>query len=96
MWAFHFWRKKTKGRFLWLRNNASTLVSQFIDTLIFCSVAFIGMFETKEIIEIFISTYVIKALVSLSILRLSTRVGLFFAAGWRRVGVDDYAKIAGN
>ncbi len=65
VWAFHFWRQKTKGRHLWLRNTASTLVSQFIDTLIFCSVAFIGMFETKEIIEIFISTYLIKSLVAL-------------------------------
>lgn len=29
---FHFWKKKTKGRHLWLRNNASTFTSQFIDT----------------------------------------------------------------
>ena len=63
VWAFHFWRNKTKGRFLWLRNS-STLLSQFIDTLIFCSVAFIGLFETNEIIQIFISTYIIKAIVS--------------------------------
>lgn len=65
VWAFQFWRNKTKGRFLWLRNNASTLVSQFLDTLIFCSIAFIGLFELNDIIQIFISTYIIKALVSL-------------------------------
>ena len=29
---FHFWKKLTKGRHLWLRNNASTVFSQFIDT----------------------------------------------------------------
>jgi len=29
---FHFWKRVTKGRHLWLRNNGSTLVSQFIDT----------------------------------------------------------------
>ncbi len=29
---FHFWKKLTKGRHLWLRNNASTMISQFIDT----------------------------------------------------------------
>ena len=29
---FHFWKKLTKGRHLWLRNNASTVCSQFIDT----------------------------------------------------------------
>lgn len=30
--VFHFWKKLTKGKHLWLRNNGSTLVSQFIDT----------------------------------------------------------------
>jgi len=29
---FHFWKKLTKGKHLWLRNNASTIFSQFIDT----------------------------------------------------------------
>lgn len=30
---FHFWKKITKGKHLWLRNNFSTFSSQFIDTL---------------------------------------------------------------
>jgi hypothetical protein len=30
---FHFWRKLTRGRHLWLRNNGSTLVSQLVDTI---------------------------------------------------------------
>ena len=29
---FHFWKRRTKGRALWLRNNGSTLVSQLVDT----------------------------------------------------------------
>jgi len=29
---FHFWKRLTKGRHLWLRNNGSTIVSQFVDT----------------------------------------------------------------
>lgn len=29
---FHFWKQKTKGNHLWLRNNFSTFTSQFIDT----------------------------------------------------------------
>ena len=28
----HFWKKLTNGKHLWLRNNASTIFSQFIDT----------------------------------------------------------------
>jgi uncharacterized integral membrane protein (TIGR00697 family) len=30
---FHFWKRLTKGRHLWLRNNGSTLVSQLVDTV---------------------------------------------------------------
>ena len=29
---YHYWKKKTKGKMLWLRNNFSTFSSQFIDT----------------------------------------------------------------
>ncbi|UAM97004.1 queuosine precursor transporter [Polaribacter litorisediminis] len=31
--VYHFWKKLTKGKHLWLRNNFSTFSSQFIDTL---------------------------------------------------------------
>ena len=37
---FHHLRSVTNGRHLWLRNNASTIVSQAIDTAIFISIAF--------------------------------------------------------
>lgn len=39
VWAFNFWRQKTHGKWLWLRNNASTIVSQFIDTVLFMFIA---------------------------------------------------------
>lgn len=31
--VFHFWKKLTNGKHLWLRNNASTMFSQLIDTM---------------------------------------------------------------
>ncbi|MCE4603693.1 MAG: queuosine precursor transporter [Aeropyrum sp.] len=40
VWAFHLWRRLTGGRWLWLRNNLSTTVSQLIDTVIFLGLAF--------------------------------------------------------
>ncbi|MDX1766374.1 MAG: queuosine precursor transporter, partial [Candidatus Saccharimonadales bacterium] len=43
IWAFEFWKQKTQGRFLWLRNNLSTMVSQAIDTLVFMFLAFYGI-----------------------------------------------------
>lgn len=32
IYIFHFWKRITKGRMLWLRNNFSTFTSQFVDT----------------------------------------------------------------
>ena len=38
---FHFWKRLTRGKHLWLRNNFSTFFSQFVDTftvlLLLCS-----------------------------------------------------------
>jgi len=31
--VFHFWKRLTKGKHLWLRNNGSTLISQLVDTV---------------------------------------------------------------
>jgi uncharacterized integral membrane protein (TIGR00697 family) len=33
VYLFHFWKRLTRGRHLWLRNNGSTIVSQFVDTV---------------------------------------------------------------
>ncbi len=30
---FHFWKELTQGKYLWLRNNGSTLLSQLVDTV---------------------------------------------------------------
>lgn len=32
IYIFHFWKRATKGKMLWLRNNFSTFTSQFVDT----------------------------------------------------------------
>ena len=32
VYLFHFWKRLTRGRHLWLRNNGSTLVSQLVDS----------------------------------------------------------------
>ncbi len=33
VYLYHFWKRLTRGRHLWLRNNGSTMVSQLIDTV---------------------------------------------------------------
>ncbi|MFW5488078.1 MAG: queuosine precursor transporter [Desulfovibrio sp.] len=66
VWAFHFWKDKTQGRHLWLRNNASTLVSQLLDSSIFCFIAFVGVYPWPVFWEILWTTYVIKMIMGLA------------------------------
>lgn len=65
VWAYHFWKRKTNGKALWLRNNASTLVSQLIDTSIFCFLAFYGEFPMAVLLEILVTSFIFKAFVGL-------------------------------
>ena len=70
---YHWIKNKTSGRYLWLRNNVSTMLSQLIDTVIFVSVLYwlvdsIKMDEpvtTMTVVEVIFSTYVFKFLVAL-------------------------------
>ena len=32
VYVFHFWKRLTKGKMLWVRNNGSTMISQLVDT----------------------------------------------------------------
>ncbi len=71
VWLYHKWWdftvKKTgdNKRFLWLRNNGSTLVSQIINTVIFSFVAFAGWYDTKTLVSVMLSSYVIFIFTSL-------------------------------
>lgn len=65
IWAYHFWQKRFSGRkYIWVRNNLSTMVSQLIDSLLFTVVAFYGVYENDVLIEIMITTYVLKWVVA--------------------------------
>lgn len=57
--------KSNNGDKLYLRNIVSTLLSQLLDTLIFVPIAFLGLFEFTIVLDIFITTYIIKLLVAL-------------------------------
>jgi len=50
IWAFHKWKTITKGKHLWIRNNASTMVSQFIDSVIFVTIAFAGVMPVQPLV----------------------------------------------
>ncbi len=66
MW-WHFTEKKfgSSRKYLWLRNNGSTLVSQLINTVLFTLFAFIGTYDVPTLISIMMSSYVIFIFTSL-------------------------------
>ena len=64
IWLFHSIKEKTEGRHLWLRNILSTSTSQFIDTLIFFPIAFLGVIP--ELLSVMMVAYVLKFLVALA------------------------------
>jgi len=64
--AFDMWKRITGGKYLWLRNNASTSVSQAIDTVIFVLVAFAGTYSWDTIWSMIWVTYVIKLAVAVA------------------------------
>ncbi|ROQ89912.1 queuosine precursor transporter [Desulfosoma caldarium] len=50
VWVFHLLRRLSGGKHLWLRNNASTAVSQLIDTVVFITIAFYGVMPIAPLI----------------------------------------------
>ncbi|MFO8031823.1 MAG: queuosine precursor transporter [Desulfohalobiaceae bacterium] len=48
--AYHFWKRVTRDRHLWLRNNFSTALSQLLDSIIFVTVAFYGQMPVLHLI----------------------------------------------
>ena len=71
VWLYHrIWDATTKKsgdrqKFLWVRNNAATMISQVINTVIFTTIAFAGWYDTATLVSIMISSYIIYVFTSL-------------------------------
>jgi len=67
--TFHYVRKLTNGRFLWLRATGSTLVSQLIDSFVVLVVAFywLGQWEITDVLAVCLVNYTYKAIVAIGI-----------------------------
>ena len=48
VFLFHFWKKLTKGRHLWLRNNGSTMISQLVDSTAVIFITFWASFRSGQ------------------------------------------------
>ncbi|MFA5791698.1 MAG: queuosine precursor transporter [Candidatus Paceibacterota bacterium] len=62
VFSFFFFKNRIGDRFFWLRSNLSNIWSQLIDTIIFMSIAFIGVYSLKTIILIIIPWWIFKVL----------------------------------
>jgi len=78
---FHFWKQLTKGKHLWLRNNFSTIFSQFVDTatvlLLLCS---FGAIEWAMFGVLLLNGFLFKVLVAL----VDTPLFYLFTAFFKR------------
>jgi len=64
VWFFAKLKKRHKKRYLWLRNNLSTVTSQLLDNIIFTLIAFVGVFSWNVIGQIFLTSYILKVIVA--------------------------------
>ncbi len=65
IWNFSKSKNSDSSKMLWLRNNGSTLVSQFLNTVLFTFFAFYGVYSNSDLVSIVISSYVIFIAISL-------------------------------
>ena len=61
---FHFWKKLTKGKHLWLRNNGSTIASQLVDTSLVICILFIGVWDARQIFNGIMDGWLFKMLIA--------------------------------
>lgn len=73
---FHWLRRLTDGRHLWLRATGSTFGSQFVDTFVVLTVAFAGELSFQSIAAITLFNYTYKFVIAVAI------TPLIYAAHW--------------
>ena len=85
---FHVWKRLTRGRYLWLRNNGSTMVSQFVDTGVVIMVTHLssdvlpledGRPVLPQLAGLILSGYVFKFLCA-----LADTLPFYWLVGWLR------------
>lgn len=63
---FHFWKRLTKGKHLWLRNNGSTILSQLVDTVtVLLLLSSAGAIGWDKFGSLLINGFLFKVLVAL-------------------------------
>lgn len=84
IYVFEWVKKKTGEKHLWLRNNASTIGSQLMDTVIFYFIAFYGIIPNEILPKLILGTYLIKILIAV----IDTPV-VYIIVAWIRSSDDE-------
>jgi uncharacterized integral membrane protein (TIGR00697 family) len=90
VWLFHWLKRKTQGRMLWLRNNLSTILSQAADTLIYSFVVWWGVVDLQTAIQLGLVKYAFKV----AIAAFDTPF-IYWACSWNMPDVPDNQQRAG-
>jgi uncharacterized integral membrane protein (TIGR00697 family) len=64
VWMYAFIKKYHGRKLLWLRSNVSVIFSQLIDNTIFTLIAFYGIFSWDIILQIYVTSLMLKIIVS--------------------------------
>ncbi len=93
VYLFHFWKRLTKGKHLWLRNNGSTIFSQLVDTsMVLALLSVAGAIEWSRFWTLLGSGFLFKVLVALADTPL---LYLSVALLRRRMGLQPAEEVAG-
>jgi uncharacterized integral membrane protein (TIGR00697 family) len=76
-----------KGRYMGIRFVASTIISGLLDSIIFISIAFYGIFEFRHIIGLILSIWMVKVIIEIIGLPFSISLSKFLK---KREGLDIY------
>lgn len=82
--VFHKIKEKTKGKHLWIRNVSSTSSSQFIDTVVFITIAFYGV---MPLVPLIIGQYFVKLIIA------AMDTPFLYAVSWGKthISLSDFA-----
>jgi uncharacterized integral membrane protein (TIGR00697 family) len=76
----------TKGKWLWTRTIGSTIVGELLDTVLFITIAFYGVFPASLLLTLMVSNYIFKTAVEVLFTPITYAVVRFL----KRAEAEDY------
>lgn len=89
---FHFWKQRTNGKALWLRNNGSTLVSQLVDTTAVVLISHYGAhvlpLSSDDPVLPQLGAYIASGYLFKALAALADTLPFIWLTGWLRQWLD--------